>query len=1240
MKISLTKVTFLLSAFILLIVYLVIDRSNKPSTSGLKSFWSSKKARVKAGELAYQKPDGFMEYYANISKNIGASTNSYQKGYRGKALKQAYYKAQKRASSSFNAEFISRGPGNVGGRTRAIAIDPDDPTHSTWIAGAASGGIWKTTDCGQNWTNISEGLPNLSTNSIAQAISNPDIIYVGTGEVFAGNSTFVRGDGVYKSTDRGATWSLLNSTVDNVKYLSVNRIAIDPLNENVVVIATNSGIYKSVDGGASWTETFNTSASGAVQDLQVDPSDFNIQYAGVNSKGILKSTDGGNTWFNSSNGIGEGVRFEIAIAPSNTSIVYTSSYVGNTSLLYYSADKGDNWIRVSDKDFDTNFLGAQGWYDNTIEVNPYNPYEVFVGGVNIGKFLLDPDNINATEPAFLGLDEINTNFLNFVNFGASFNDGSIDIADGNLSPSENPVTVEIRWGGNNSQKAHRFVVPANSGPNGDGGAQVPITDYNYQDYVDVPFEVWDIENDRQLMVSFRDQQNDGTFNLNSRDDIGDPELLKAREYFYIHDLTYSATTPQSEVVNTVGGIQFANMYYFWPILAQGTTWSPSSFSNAILRINYGYEVVANAKASAVYDAYGNYNKENQNSLHPDHHNLTFVKTDEANQEFMVVNGNDGSFGFSSNNGVDFVERENGYVTSQFYGADKKPGEDKYIGGTQDNGTWVSTGSTVDANSPYNFVIGGDGFEVLWHAENTDLVMGTIYNNRIFVSKNGGNSFNSSSSGITNQDGPFITRLSSATTSPDIVYAIGAAGVYKSTNFGQSWSIKTINDNTWGANNSSNDVEVSLANDSIVWAGAGMANGILNIFVSKDRAESFNKVNLPSIDPRAYTTGIYTHPEDENTAFVLFSVANQAKILKTEDLGETWSDISGFGNANESANGFPDVFTHCLLVMPFNTDIIWAGTEIGIFESLDAGESWSLRTDMPSVSIWSMKVVDDQVVIGTHGRGIWTATIAELNSSSASIISFEYEGYGEAKIGLNLPVQYDKVSILIDDEFYDIVASPSIGENVISISDFYQFDGAKFTLVTEIGVNEYVNEFTIKALDRSPEVLNFSTSFDLENSTYPIQIELENNDPFSKVEVLINGLVEYTDVQELSADEEKRVISFVYTKKGSNTVLIKSYINEFVFETIINGLVTSAKPELNTNFNVYPVPAHNFLEIKSIDNRIREYQIYSSNGKLIESKTVKEKTQIKLDISHLKEGIYLLQAKDIKGRILTNRFIKK
>jgi hypothetical protein len=158
------------------------------------------------------------------------------------------------------------------------------------------------------------------------------------------------------------------------------------------------------------------------------------------------------------------------------------------------------------------------------------------------------------------------------------------------------------------------------------------------------------------------------------------------------------------------------------------------------------------------------------------------------------------------------------------------------------------------------------------------------------------------------------------------------------------------------------------------------DGGYGIFVSEDFGQSFSKTN--SFIPQngslnSYISGLAASYIDKNRAYVLFSGQGKAKVLKTEDLGQTWEDISGFSTGANT--GFPDVAIHSILEMPFDKDILWAGTDIGIFETENGGTTWSLLTDFPSVAVYEMKVSNDQVVIATHGRGVWSATISELEN---------------------------------------------------------------------------------------------------------------------------------------------------------------------------------------------------------------------------------------------------------------------
>jgi len=363
--------------------------------------------------------------------------------------------------------------------------------------------------------------------------------------------------------------------------------------------------------------------------------------------------------------------------------------------------------------------------------------------------------------------------------------------------------------------------------------------------------------------------------------------------------------------------------------------------------------------------------------------------DDGDGNFRLLNANDGGVAISNSSsdpGMSFnnwKKADDGNNTSQFYGADKIIGRQQYIGGMQDNGTHLSPSSeNASATTNYSEKIGGDGFEVIAHWKKPNYMMGGAQYNNLYRSLNGGNSWNPI--GLLNEMkgeeiAPFLVRLSNSYHEPDVVYAIhDTDGVWKSTDFGANWNLKKIEDGGWDGWRK--DVEISLSNPRFVWAGGGISNG-RRLYLSKDWGESFSPVTK-AIDNSVSSSGIYSHPTEDSTAYVLFSYFGRAKIFETKDLGNSWTDISGFPLDWEkgfSDRGFPNVRVYSLCVMPFDPNIIWVGTDIGIVETKDRGGSWNIiSSDLPHVNIWDMKIKDQgEIVLATHGRGIWTATIPDL-----------------------------------------------------------------------------------------------------------------------------------------------------------------------------------------------------------------------------------------------------------------------
>lgn len=296
------------------------------------------------------------------------------------------------------------------GRIAAVAAHPSDP--NTLYVATAGGGVWKTIDGGINWTPLTDTQETLFMGAIALAPSNPDIVYAGTGEANYGPSkvALVRenvysGRGVLKSTDGGASWTLLGR--DLFYRRTISKVVIDPANADTVYVAVgalavnglpgDTGIWKSIDGGATWNPTINGiahfSETDAVSDLVMDP--LNSQHlfaavgtpAGSNANGVYQTFDGGATWSvagNFSTGAADRAigRISVAIAPSSPQTLYAAvaRAGGNAGLLRMvkSTDGGTTWKSLLG--VPNFYLGPYGDYNNSLAVDPLNPNVVYAGG--------------------------------------------------------------------------------------------------------------------------------------------------------------------------------------------------------------------------------------------------------------------------------------------------------------------------------------------------------------------------------------------------------------------------------------------------------------------------------------------------------------------------------------------------------------------------------------------------------------------------------------------------------------------------------------------------------------------------------------------------------------------------------------------------------------------------------------------------------------------------------------------
>lgn len=258
------------------------------------------------------------------------------------------------------------GPALKPGRVSDIAVDPADP--NVWYLSFGSGGLWKTTTRGNLWTPIFDDGGSYSLGCIAIDPSNPQVVWLGTGEN-SSNRSVGYGDGVYKSVDGGRTWQ--NRGLADSQH--IGKILVDPRDSNVVYVAAEGplwssggdrGLYKTTDGGATWQAVLQISKDTGVTDIALDPKNPDIIYAaayqrrrhvgtligGGPESSIYKTVDAGRTWKKADNGLSPADmgRIALAVSPQKPNIVYALVCAGgNKSGFYRSEDRGERWTRQS-----------------------------------------------------------------------------------------------------------------------------------------------------------------------------------------------------------------------------------------------------------------------------------------------------------------------------------------------------------------------------------------------------------------------------------------------------------------------------------------------------------------------------------------------------------------------------------------------------------------------------------------------------------------------------------------------------------------------------------------------------------------------------------------------------------------------------------------------------------------------------------------------------------------------------
>ncbi|HET9136923.1 MAG TPA: hypothetical protein VFO76_09815, partial [Candidatus Kapabacteria bacterium] len=276
--------------------------------------------------------------------------------------------------------------GVVSGRPNGLGFSKQH-TGTVYLA-TSGGGLYKSTDLGQNWVYVSEDFATNAIGDVAVDYTDDNIVYAGTGDMYVGNGEMSTGDGLYKSTDAGLNWKKIASTNGSTGIGgSVNQILLHPQIPTTIFVTGEDGVHRSTDAGLTWKKVL---AVGGTTTLVIDPNNGNNMWAANGSNGtIRKSTDGGDTWpgGDKASNISSKGTITLSLSLGSTGGIVLYAGIGNSNGassrgLAKSVDSGATWSLVWSG---ANYTSNQAWYDNACAANPKNPNYLLIGGLDMYK---------------------------------------------------------------------------------------------------------------------------------------------------------------------------------------------------------------------------------------------------------------------------------------------------------------------------------------------------------------------------------------------------------------------------------------------------------------------------------------------------------------------------------------------------------------------------------------------------------------------------------------------------------------------------------------------------------------------------------------------------------------------------------------------------------------------------------------------------------------------------------------
>lgn len=902
-------------------------------------------------------------------------------------------------------EFVNIGPTVMSGRVTDLAVNPDNPHH--FYAAYASGGLWETKNNGLSFEPLFQGEGVMTIGDID--VHWPSgTIYLGSGEVNSSRSSYA-GNGVYKSTDWGQTWTHLG--LDETHH--IGRVLINPNNVNDVTVAAlghlygdnpERGVFRTTDGGKSWQKTlFVNDKTGAV-DMVRHPkrpnellaatwerrrSAWNFIEAGPGS-GVYRSTDGGTTW---APFIKPGTGFPLGEGTGRIGLAIGMG-ADNKACYFVSLD---NYNRRPEEDPDPDVLTKNQLKSMSVE-------EV----VGLKDYLLD-------------------GFLRSNGFPRDLNSKSLRsrLESGSLTISQMIDYLE-------DANKQLFDTPV------------------------VGLEVYQSSNDGKSWSRTHSDYLDGVYNSYG---------------YYFGQL---AVNPKDCKQLYAMGV---------PIIRSddgGKTWKGINGSN----------------------------------VHADHHAL-WINPNNPNH---LINGNDGGVNISYDAGENWF-KANTPTVGQFYSVavDNHPNGYRVYGGLQDNGVWrgphnyrLSSGWHQSGKYPYISLMGGDGMQVQVDPRDNE----TLYTGYQF-----GNYFRMNPK---NNEQRYITPkhelgqrpyrwnwqapIHLSTHLPDVVY-FGSNHLHRSFNRGDDWTLISEDLTQGGKPGDVPYGTLSSIHESPMRFGllyTGSDDGL--VFQSPDGGNSWNQINA-GLPANLWVSRIQASAHKEGRVYLTLNGYRNddftAYVYRSEDYGKSWTSI---------ASNLPAEPVNVIREDPANENVLYVGTDHGLYISLNRGEDYEVATGIPKVAVHDLAIqaAEKDLVVGTHGRSFYRVDIAGLQSydpTGTELVvltpkSVRYSGrwgrqswWSRSSTGPSAVIE---------------VLAPAAGKAKVKISLKEGPVVNRFETTVRKGLNQLSYDLTVT--EDTVDALEKALNTDRDDSKRPVRIKASDNGSFYlrpgtyEVEVTVNGAV--------------------------------------------------------------------------------------------------------------------------------------